>query len=197
MSSPEVGKIVWRCQLRYRRENVEARACGWGYIVECQGDCWVSGESGVSGEIEVLEPGYRVGFTACGTLLPCAPGVSGMRGAPKGTCPFPPSPGTPGRGGPALDGGGGGGAAHDGSGQQPAPAGEWGAGSAGASGRWAGTLQLRPLSLLVQVWELRERLGRVRGFWAGLPVTVCGDPRMAADITQEAAPCWTGTGRGR
>ncbi|KAF6356938.1 glypican 2 [Rhinolophus ferrumequinum] len=47
------------------------------------------------------------------------------------------------------------------------------------------------------VWELRERLGRVRGFWAGLPVTVCGDPRMAADITQEAAPCWTGTGRGR
>nr|XP_019608242.1 PREDICTED: glypican-2 isoform X1 [Rhinolophus sinicus]XP_019608243.1 PREDICTED: glypican-2 isoform X1 [Rhinolophus sinicus] len=47
------------------------------------------------------------------------------------------------------------------------------------------------------VWELRERLGRVRGFWAGLPLTVCGDPRMAADITQEAAPCWTGTGRGR
>lgn len=72
-----------------------------------------------------------------------------------------------------------------------------GAGSAGASGWWVGTLQLCPLSLLVQVWELRERLGRVRGFWAGLPLTVCGDPRMAADITQEAAPCWTGTGRGR
>ncbi|XP_036990897.2 glypican-2 [Artibeus jamaicensis] len=47
------------------------------------------------------------------------------------------------------------------------------------------------------VWELRERLGRVRGFWAGLPLTVCGDPRMAVDIAQEAAPCWTGTGRGR
>lgn len=47
------------------------------------------------------------------------------------------------------------------------------------------------------VWELRERLGRVRGFWAGLPLTVCGDPRMAADISQEAAPCWTGAGRGR
>lgn len=28
--------------------------------------CWVSGESGVSGEIEVLEQGYSVGFTACG-----------------------------------------------------------------------------------------------------------------------------------
>ncbi|KAM5228524.1 glypican-2 [Ctenodactylus gundi] len=47
------------------------------------------------------------------------------------------------------------------------------------------------------VWELRERLGRVRGFWAGLPLTVCGDSRMAADISQEAAPCWTGAGRGR
>ncbi|XP_046521961.1 glypican-2 [Equus quagga] len=47
------------------------------------------------------------------------------------------------------------------------------------------------------VWELRERLGRLRGFWAGLPLTVCGDPRMAADISQEAAPCWTGAGRGR
>ncbi|XP_004705646.2 glypican-2 [Echinops telfairi] len=47
------------------------------------------------------------------------------------------------------------------------------------------------------VWELRERLGRVRGFWAGLPLTVCGDPRMAADISQDATPCWTGAGRGR
>ncbi|XP_045728107.1 glypican-2 [Mirounga angustirostris] len=47
------------------------------------------------------------------------------------------------------------------------------------------------------VWELRERLGRVRGFWAGLPLAVCGDPRMAADISKEAAPCWTGAGRGR
>ncbi|XP_026981730.1 glypican-2 [Sagmatias obliquidens] len=47
------------------------------------------------------------------------------------------------------------------------------------------------------VWELRERLGRVRGFWAGLPLTVCGDPRVAADVSQEAAPCWTGAGRGR
>ncbi|XP_028354276.1 glypican-2-like isoform X2 [Physeter macrocephalus] len=47
------------------------------------------------------------------------------------------------------------------------------------------------------VWELRERLGRVRGFWAGLPLTVCGDPRVAADLSQEAAPCWTGAGRGR
>ncbi|XP_016073324.1 PREDICTED: glypican-2 [Miniopterus natalensis] len=52
-------------------------------------------------------------------------------------------------------------------------------------------------SLHEMVWELRERLGRVRGFWAGLPLAVCGDPRMAADITQEAAPCWTGTGQGR
>ncbi|KAF5918199.1 hypothetical protein HPG69_002840 [Diceros bicornis minor] len=58
-------------------------------------------------------------------------------------------------------------------------------------------LQLGPLSLLAQVWELRERLGRVRGFWAGLPLTVCGDLRMAADISQEAAPCWTGAERGR
>lgn len=47
------------------------------------------------------------------------------------------------------------------------------------------------------VWELRERLSRVRGFWAGLPVTVCGDSRMAADLSQETAPCWTGVGRGR
>lgn len=50
---------------------------------------------------------------------------------------------------------------------------------------------------VAQVWELRERLSRVRGFWAGLPVTVCGDSRMAADVSQEAAPCWTGVGRGR
>ncbi|KAM5131311.1 glypican-2 [Callospermophilus lateralis] len=47
------------------------------------------------------------------------------------------------------------------------------------------------------VWELRERLNRLRGFWVGLPLTVCGDSRMAADISQETAPCWTGTGRGR
>ncbi|XP_062036158.1 glypican-2 [Lepus europaeus] len=47
------------------------------------------------------------------------------------------------------------------------------------------------------VWEFRERLGRARGFWTGLPTTVCGDSRMAVDISQEAAPCWTGTGRGR
>lgn len=52
-------------------------------------------------------------------------------------------------------------------------------------------------SLYVQVWELRERLGRVRGIWAGLPQTVCGDPRVAADLSQEAAPCWTGAGPGR
>uniref|UniRef100_G1PWV2 Glypican 2 n=1 Tax=Myotis lucifugus TaxID=59463 RepID=G1PWV2_MYOLU len=52
-------------------------------------------------------------------------------------------------------------------------------------------------SLPRMVWELRERLDRARGFWAGLPLAVCGDPRMALDITQEAAPCWTGTGRGR
>lgn len=50
---------------------------------------------------------------------------------------------------------------------------------------------------IAQVGELRERVGRVRGFWAGLPVTVCGDSRMAADLSQEAAPCWTGVGRGR
>ncbi|XP_012878932.1 PREDICTED: glypican-2 [Dipodomys ordii] len=47
------------------------------------------------------------------------------------------------------------------------------------------------------VWELRERLGRLRGFWTGLPMTVCEDSRMAADASQEAAPCWTGLGRGR
>lgn len=58
-------------------------------------------------------------------------------------------------------------------------------------------LQLHLPSLHSQVWELRERLDRVRGFWAGLPLAVCGDSRMALDITQEAAPCWTGTGRGR
>lgn len=53
------------------------------------------------------------------------------------------------------------------------------------------------LSLHPQVWELRERLSRVRGFWAGLPQAVCADSRMAADVSQEAAPCWTGSGRGR
>uniref|UniRef100_A0A8C9DDR0 Glypican 2 n=1 Tax=Prolemur simus TaxID=1328070 RepID=A0A8C9DDR0_PROSS len=47
------------------------------------------------------------------------------------------------------------------------------------------------------VWELRERLARMRGFWARLSLTVCGDSRMAADVSQEAAPCWTGAGRGR
>lgn len=65
----------------------------------------------------------------------------------------------------------------------------------GGQGR---ALHLRPAgSLYVQVWELRERLGRVRGIWAGLPQTVCGDPRVAADLSQEAAPCWTGAGPGR
>ncbi|CAD7683958.1 unnamed protein product [Nyctereutes procyonoides] len=63
--------------------------------------------------------------------------------------------------------------------REAAAGGTWGTGSGG------------------RVWELRERLGRARGFWAGLPTTVCGDPRMAADISQEAAPCWTGAGRGR
>ncbi|XP_049644578.1 glypican-2 [Suncus etruscus] len=52
-------------------------------------------------------------------------------------------------------------------------------------------------SLQRLVWELRERLSRVRGFWAGLPQAVCADSRMAADVSQEAAPCWTGSGRGR
>ncbi|XP_037362879.1 glypican-2 [Talpa occidentalis] len=47
------------------------------------------------------------------------------------------------------------------------------------------------------VWELRQRVGRIRGFWARLPLTVCGDARMAADVSQESAPCWTGSGRGR
>uniref|UniRef100_M3YW20 Glypican 2 n=1 Tax=Mustela putorius furo TaxID=9669 RepID=M3YW20_MUSPF len=56
----------------------------------------------------------------------------------------------------------------------------------------AGTTSLNRL-----VWELRERLGRVRGFWALLPQVVCGDPRMAADASKDTAPCWTGSGRGR
>ncbi|XP_055148549.1 glypican-2 [Symphalangus syndactylus] len=47
------------------------------------------------------------------------------------------------------------------------------------------------------VWELRERLARMRGFWARLSLTVCGDSRMAADASLEAAACWTGAGRGR
>ncbi|XP_012330168.2 glypican-2 [Aotus nancymaae] len=47
------------------------------------------------------------------------------------------------------------------------------------------------------VWELRERLARMRGFWARLSLTVCGDSRMAADASLEEAPCWTGAGRGR
>ncbi|XP_003798908.1 glypican-2 [Otolemur garnettii] len=47
------------------------------------------------------------------------------------------------------------------------------------------------------VWELRERLGRMRGIWARLSLTVCGDSRMAVDVSQEDAPCWTGSGRGR
>ncbi|XP_027704179.1 glypican-2-like [Vombatus ursinus] len=47
------------------------------------------------------------------------------------------------------------------------------------------------------VWELRERLQRVRGFWTGLPLTLCGDPRMSMDVTEEAMPCWTGAGWGR
>jgi glypican 2 (cerebroglycan) len=100
-----------------------------------------------------------------------------------------------------MEGVGRGGAPHDGGGHQPAPARAW----QGRAGEWAGTAEVdagpssssvRPLSL-AQVLELRERLGRVRGFWAGLPLTVCEDTRMAADISQEAAPCWTGLGRGR
>ncbi|XP_062947700.1 glypican-2 [Cynocephalus volans] len=47
------------------------------------------------------------------------------------------------------------------------------------------------------VRELRERVGRMRNFWARLSQTVCGDSRMAADISQKAAPCWTGAERGR
>ncbi|XP_023102815.2 glypican-2 [Felis catus] len=74
----------------------------------------------------------------------------------------------------------------------------WTPAAAGA----AGTEEERPTtaagtSLNRLVWELRDRLGRVRGFWAGLALTVCANPRMAADISQEAAPCWTGAGRGR
>ncbi|KAK2493591.1 hypothetical protein MC885_016154 [Smutsia gigantea] len=64
-----------------------------------------------------------------------------------------------------------GGAAHDGGGHQPAPP---SVGAPRATGPREGLLG-----------------------WAGLPLTVCGDPRMAADISQEAAPCWTGAGRGR
>lgn len=123
-----------------------------------------------------------------------------MREPPTGAGPRPPCPSPPGGGGPALvGGGGGGGAAHDGCGRQPAPAGEWRAAGGGAGAAVGGgrAHQLLPGSLCVQVWELRERLGRVRGFWAGLPLTVCGDPRVAADVSQEAAPCWTGAGRGR
>lgn len=124
---------------------------------------------------------------------------------PKGGGPCPPSPCTHRRSGPALDRGsrGRGRAAHDSCGQQPAPDGELGVLGGWVSVRvgigWVGghALQLHLLSLHFQVWELRERLDRVRGFWAGLPLAVCGDPRMALDITQEAAPCWTGTGRGR
>nr|XP_025875247.1 glypican-2 [Vulpes vulpes] len=77
-----------------------------------------------------------------------------------------------------------------------------GAAAAAPAGAGAGAEEERPTttastSMNRLVWELRERLGRARGFWAGLPTTVCGDPRMAADISQEAAPCWTGAGRGR
>ncbi|XP_060029371.1 galactose-3-O-sulfotransferase 4 isoform X2 [Erinaceus europaeus] len=52
-------------------------------------------------------------------------------------------------------------------------------------------------SLRQMVWELNERLSRLRGFWTKLPLAVCADARMAADISQDAMPCWTGAGRGR
>ncbi|XP_039077839.1 glypican-2 isoform X2 [Hyaena hyaena] len=58
-------------------------------------------------------------------------------------------------------------------------------------------LQENGAAVSAQVWELRDRLGRARGFWAGLALAVCANPRMAADVSQEAAPCWTGAGRGR
>ncbi|XP_025281843.3 glypican-2 [Canis lupus familiaris] len=76
-----------------------------------------------------------------------------------------------------------------------APAGAGAGAGAGAEEERPTTTASTSMNRLV--WELRERLGRARGFWAGLPTTVCGDPRMAADISQEAAPCWTGAGRGR
>ncbi|XP_013969701.1 glypican-2 [Canis lupus baileyi] len=84
----------------------------------------------------------------------------------------------------------------------PAAAGAAAAAAPAGAGAGAGAEEERPTttastSMNRLVWELRERLGRARGFWAGLPTTVCGDPRMAADISQEAAPCWTGAGRGR
>ncbi|KAL4669620.1 hypothetical protein H8959_008174 [Pygathrix nigripes] len=47
------------------------------------------------------------------------------------------------------------------------------------------------------VWELHERLARMRGFWARQSLTVCGDSRMAADASLEVALCWTGAGWGR
>ncbi|XP_074081403.1 glypican-2 [Macrotis lagotis] len=47
------------------------------------------------------------------------------------------------------------------------------------------------------VWELREQLHRFRGFWTELPLTLCGDPRMSMDVTEETMPCWTGAGWGR
>ncbi|VFV22899.1 glypican 2 [Lynx pardinus] len=55
----------------------------------------------------------------------------------------------------------------------------WTPAAAGA----AGTEEERPTtaagtSLNRLMWELRDRLGRVRGFWAGLALTVCANPRM-------------------
>ncbi|XP_038624253.1 glypican-2 [Tachyglossus aculeatus] len=44
--------------------------------------------------------------------------------------------------------------------------------------------------------ELRERLRRMRGFWAALPLTLCGDERMSAGVGEEER-CWNGAGRGR
>lgn len=69
-------------------------------------------------------------------------------------------------------------------------------GAVGGPTEWALAAAAPTLSAR-QVWELREHLGRVRGFWAGLPLTMCRDPTVAAEIVQEAAPCWTGTGRGK
>lgn len=97
-----------------------------------------------------------------------------------------------------MDGEGREGEAHNGGGQWAAQASKWGrAARKPRAGPQSGhSLQLHPFSVR-QVWELREHLGRVRGFWAGLPLTMCKDPTVAAEIAQEAAPCWTGTGRGK
>ncbi|XP_006127322.2 glypican-2 isoform X1 [Pelodiscus sinensis] len=46
------------------------------------------------------------------------------------------------------------------------------------------------------VIDVKEKLQLMRGFWLGLPHTLCSDGKVAADVTEEDK-CWNGQARGR